>query len=119
LIARYPVPNDPQGAFGARTYATSSRVKTVTDQFSACIDHNLGEKTKLFFRVSVNNITGPTTNPSQTALDPSFAVEFFDRQRKCRVFHNALTLGDFHLGDFGGFRAQRQTFRQGIIRTRR
>lgn len=81
LIARYPLPNDPQGAFGPRTYATSSKVKTVSDQFSARIDHNLGEKTKLFFRVSVDNITGPTTNPSQTALDPSFAVEFFDRQR--------------------------------------
>lgn len=81
LISRYPLPNDAQGAFGARTYATSSKVKTVTDQFSARIDHNLSDKTKLFFRINVDNITGPTTNPSQTAIDPSFAVEYQDRQR--------------------------------------
>lgn len=81
LISRYPLPNDPQGAFGARTYATSSKVKTVTDQFSARIDHSLSEGTKLFFRFNVNTVTGPTTNPEQTALDPSFAVEYQDRQR--------------------------------------
>ena len=85
LIARYPLPNDPQGAFGARTYATSSKVKTVTDQFSARIDHNLSDKTKLFFRINADNITGPTTNPSQTALDPSFAVEYQDRQRNAAI----------------------------------
>jgi len=81
LIARYPLPNDPEGAFGLRTYATSSKVETITDQFSARLDHHLSEKTKLFFRINVDNITGPTTNPNQTALDPSFAVEFQDRQR--------------------------------------
>ena len=81
LISRYPLPNDPQGAFGERTYATSSKVKTVTDQFSARIDHSLSDKTKLFFRINADNITGPTTNPSQTALDPSFAIEYQDRQR--------------------------------------
>ncbi len=81
LISRYPLPNDPQGAFGARTYATSSKVKTVSNQFSARIDHNFSDHTRLFFRANVDNITGPTTNPSQTALDPSFAVEYQDRQR--------------------------------------
>ena len=81
LISRYPVPNDPTGAFGARTYATSSKVTTVSDQFSARIDHTLSGNTKLFFRINADNITGPATNPNQTALDPSFAVEFQDRQR--------------------------------------
>ena len=81
LLARYPMPNDQQGSFGARTYSISSKVKTVSDQFSARIDHNLDDKTRLFFRITVDNITGPTTNPSQTAIDPSFAVEYQDRQR--------------------------------------
>ena len=81
LISRYPLPNDPTGAFGARTYATSSKITTVSDQFSARIDHTLDGKTRLFLRITVDNITGPTTNPNQTALDPSFAVEFQDRQR--------------------------------------
>src|SRR5256886_10551477 len=34
LVPRIPLPNDPQGAFGARTYATSSKVATRTDQAS-------------------------------------------------------------------------------------
>ena len=41
ILARYPVPNDPQGPYGPRTYATSSKVRTVTDQFSIRIDHKL------------------------------------------------------------------------------
>src|SRR2546426_1259733 len=34
LLARYPLPNDPHGAYGARTYATSSKIVTNTDQAS-------------------------------------------------------------------------------------
>jgi hypothetical protein len=81
VLARYPLPNDPQGPFGARTYATSSKVTTVTDQFSARIDHQISDKARLFARFNLNNVTGPTTNPDQTAIDPSFAIRFLDRQR--------------------------------------
>ncbi|HEV2349362.1 MAG TPA: TonB-dependent receptor [Terriglobia bacterium] len=81
LLARYPLPNDPQGAFGARTYATSSKVSTHTDQFSVRIDHRLSDQSTLFARFSLNQITGPLTNPDQTAIDPSFAIQYFDHQR--------------------------------------
>ena len=39
ILARYPLPNEPQGPYGARTLATSSKVATDTDQFSMRIDH--------------------------------------------------------------------------------
>ena len=81
ILARYPLPNDSQGPYGARTYATSSKVTTVTDQFSARIDHRISDKAQLFGRFNLNNVTGPTTNPDQTAIDPSFAIRFLDRQR--------------------------------------
>jgi len=81
ILARYPLPNDPQGPYGARTYATSSKVSTVTDQFSVRIDHRISGKAQLFGRFNLNNVTGPVTNPDQTALDPSFAIRFLDRQR--------------------------------------
>ena len=81
LLARYPMPNDPNGAFGARTYAAPSKVRTVSNQFSIRIDHTLSDKARLFFRFNLDNIDGPTTNPSQTAIDPAFAVEYRDRQR--------------------------------------
>jgi hypothetical protein len=81
ILARFPLPNEPQGAYGARTFATSSKVATDTDQFSVRIDHRLSDKAGLFGRFSLNQVSGPTTNPDQTAIDPSFGVNFFDHQR--------------------------------------
>lgn len=81
VLARYPLPNDTQGPYGPRTYATSSKVTTNTNQFSVRIDHKISEKAQLFARFSLNNVDGPLTNPNQTAIDPSFAVRFLDRQR--------------------------------------
>jgi len=81
ILARYPLPNDSQGPYGARTYAISSKVTTVTDQFSVRIDHRISDKAQLFGRFNLNDVTGPTTNPDQTAIDPSFAIRFIDRQR--------------------------------------
>src|SRR5437868_5269367 len=34
VLARYPLPNNPAGPYGDRTYAISSKVTTRTDQFS-------------------------------------------------------------------------------------
>jgi hypothetical protein len=85
LLARYPLPNDAAGPYGARTFATSSKVTTVSDQFSVRIDHQVSDKSRLFGRFTMANVTGPTTNPSQTALAPEFAVEFLDRQRNAAI----------------------------------
>ncbi|HET7840603.1 MAG TPA: TonB-dependent receptor, partial [Terriglobia bacterium] len=85
VLARYPMPNDPLGAYGARTYATSSKIFTGTDQFSIRIDHHLSDKATLFTRFSLNQVNGPLTNPSQTAIDPSFAIQFFDHQRNAAL----------------------------------
>jgi hypothetical protein len=80
VLNGYPIPNDPQGPYGARTYATSSKVFTGSDQFSVRVDHRISDKSTLFTRFSLNQITGPLTNPDQTAIDPAFAVNFFDHQ---------------------------------------
>jgi hypothetical protein len=85
VLARYPLPNDPAGAYGDRTYAASSKVTTRTDQFSIRIDHRLSDKATLLARFSLNQVTGPVTNPDQTAIDPNFAVQFFDHQRNAGV----------------------------------
>src|SRR6266576_56379 len=85
LLARYPLPNDPHGAYGARTYATSSKVVTHTDQASLRLDHRFSDKATLFLRFSRNQVTGPITNPDQTAIDPDFGVKFFDHQRNAAV----------------------------------
>src|SRR6266478_3223600 len=50
VLHAYPLPNDPAGPYGDRTFATSSKVKTVTDQFSIRVDHRLSNKAQLFTR---------------------------------------------------------------------
>jgi hypothetical protein len=81
VLARYPLPNLPSGSYHERTYATASKVATDADQFSLRIDHKFSSKDQFFARFNLDNLSGPTTNPDQTAIDPSFAVEYFDKQR--------------------------------------
>jgi len=95
LIARYPLPNDPSGPYGARTYATSSKVTTVADQFSVRIDHQISAKSRLFGRFTICDTTGPTTNPSQTALDKQFAADFLDHQRNAAITYSRTPSAGF------------------------
>jgi hypothetical protein len=81
VLARYPLPNDPTGPYQAHTYATASKVATNANQFSVRIDHRFSSKDQFFARFNMDNLTGPTTNPDQTAIDPSFGVQYNDRQR--------------------------------------
>jgi hypothetical protein len=81
VMARYPLPNDAAGAFQARTYATASKVVTNANQFSVRLDHKFSGKDQFFARFNLDNLTGPTTNPDQTAIDPSFGIQYIDRQR--------------------------------------
>ena len=81
LLKRYPLPNDSQGPFGARTYEISSNVATNADQVSLRIDHQLSSRDRLFARFTGDNLTGPTTNPDQTTIDPTFGITYIDHQR--------------------------------------
>jgi hypothetical protein len=81
IMARYPLPNNPTGPYGANTYAASSKVVTNANQFSIRIDQALSAKAHLTARFNFNNLFGPTTNPDQTAIDPSFGVVYVDHQR--------------------------------------
>ena len=93
LLARYPLPNDPKGAYGARTHATSSKVVTDTNQASVRVDHRISDKATLFLRASRNQVSGPTTNPDQTVIDPDFGVKFLDHQRSAAArYSRTLTL---------------------------
>jgi hypothetical protein len=96
VLARYPLPNDPTGAYGERTYAAPSNVDTDADQFSIRIDQKLGEKGEFLGRLTYDNLKGPTTNPDQTLLDPSFGVQYLDRQRNV-VFTYTRTVSPRYL----------------------
>ena len=81
VLQRYPLPNDSAGSFRGNTYATPSSVITNADQFSLRLDNAFSAKDQFFARFNIDNLTGPTTNPDQTAIDPSFGTTYIDRQR--------------------------------------
>ncbi len=81
ILARYPLPNNPTGPYGANTYAVSSKVVTNANQFSIRIDQALSPKAHLMARFNFNDLYGPTTNPDQTTIDPTFGVIYIDHQR--------------------------------------
>jgi len=81
ILARYPKPNYAAGAYQDRTYATASKVATDADQLSLRLDHTFSPKDHFLARFTMDNLTGPTTNPDQTAVDPAFGVQYLDRQR--------------------------------------
>jgi hypothetical protein len=85
ILKRYPLPNDVSGPFGPRTFATSSKVVTDADQFSARLDHELSSRDRLFARFTWDNLKGPTTNPDQTAIDPAFGITYIDHQRNAAL----------------------------------
>lgn len=103
LLARYPLPNDPAGPYAARTFATSSKVTTVSDQFSVRIDHRISDQSHLFGRFTMANVAGPTTNPSQTAIDPQFAVGFLDHQRNAAIAYTRTPSPTFTMESGIGF----------------
>ncbi|MGH9405795.1 MAG: carboxypeptidase regulatory-like domain-containing protein [Terriglobia bacterium] len=103
LLARYPLPNDPGGPYGARTFATSSAVTTNSNQLSIRMDHRVSDRAKLFARFTYDDVTGPTTNPSQTAIDPSFAIRFFEHERNVGISYTRNLSPSFTSASSVGF----------------
>ncbi len=95
VLAGYPLPNDPAGAYGARTHATSAKVSTNTDQFSVRLDHRISDQATFFARFNFSNVRGPLTNPSQTAIDPGFAIRFLDHQRNAGLTYTRTSSPNF------------------------
>ena len=90
VLNGYPLPNEPNGPLGERTYAASSKVVTRTDQFSIRVDHKISDKASLLTRFSLNQVTGPLTNPDQTVINPEFGIQFFDHQRNAGVRYTRM-----------------------------
>lgn len=90
VLNGYPLPNEPNGPLGERTYAASSKVTTRTDQFSIRVDHKISDKATLLTRFSLNQVTGPLTNPDQTVINPDFGIQFFDHQRNAGVHYTRM-----------------------------
>jgi hypothetical protein len=62
ILGKYPLPNQPNGIFGARTFNYTFSQPTNDDQFSVRVDHHFGNDT-LFVRASYANQNALETDP--------------------------------------------------------
>ena len=74
------------------------------------IDHRLSDKAQMFARFNLNNVTGPLTNPSQPAIDPSFAILFFDHQRNAALHYSRTVSPHFTAETSVGYIRSTPTF---------
>ncbi len=110
VLAGYPLPNDPVGAYGARTYATSAKVTTNTDQFSLRIDHRISDRAAFFGRFNFSNVSGPLTNPDQTAIDPKFRHSLSGPPAECGNDLHSHLISELQLGCFFGIHSGHAVF---------
>ncbi len=106
ILAAYPLPNDPQGSFGARTYATSSKVATDTNQFSIRIDHRISDQGQLFARFNLDNVNGSTdqSRPVGHRSELCHPVPSTSAQPGAEL--HAHGIAPFHLRDFARLHSQ-------------
>jgi hypothetical protein len=72
VLARYPLPNDPPALTERAPTPPPPRWRRTRISSQVRLDHKISAKDQFFARFNFDNLTGPTTNPDQTAVDPSF-----------------------------------------------
>jgi hypothetical protein len=69
ILNKYPLPNQPNGIYGANTYNFMFSQPTVDDQYSVRLDHRFSDRDTIFFRASLANQTQKETDPWAAELD--------------------------------------------------
>ncbi len=81
ILNRYPMPNQPNGAYGPRTLNLQYSVPQNHDQWSARGDHRISEKDTLFVRLSYANNRLPIAEPNLAIIDRTFSSFLHNDQR--------------------------------------
>ncbi|PYV86668.1 MAG: hypothetical protein DMG05_19140 [Acidobacteria bacterium] len=102
ILNKYPMPNQPNGAFGPRTFQGSYSIPIDRNQFSVRIDHRFSERDSIFGRFAYSNNAQPSTNSALAILDPSFPTGLRNDWRNFGLTHthvfSATLLNQFKLG---------------------
>jgi hypothetical protein len=85
ILAKYPMPNNPNGIYGANTLTEQFKQPTNVNQFSVRIDHHISDKDILFGRASYINNEATETDPVAAIEDPSFSAEQINNPRNYAV----------------------------------
>lgn len=73
VLQQYPQPNDPTGAYGARTFSFEGPNPKTANQWSGRLDHRISNKDTLFGRyINIHNGL-PILEPDLWVFNPSFS----------------------------------------------
>jgi len=73
ILNKYPLPNNPNGALGPRTFQSTGSQAIDRDQYSGRLDQRFSDKDSFFFRYSVATNVAPNRNTSLSVIDPGFS----------------------------------------------
>ncbi len=72
ILSKYPMPNTPNGVFGANTLQSAYSVPINRDQYSGRFDQRFSDRDTLFFRYSVATNHAPIQNANSALINPTF-----------------------------------------------
>ena len=73
VLSAYPMPNNPIGPFGARTYTVNLKTPIDESQYSIRIDHRFSDNDSLFGRFTYSNNAIPIFSTSLAAINPQWS----------------------------------------------
>jgi Carboxypeptidase regulatory-like domain/TonB dependent receptor len=85
ILNKYPLPNKPNGIYGANTFSEQFKQPTDVDQFSVRVDHHISERDSIFGRASYINNSAKETDPVAAIEDPVFSAALLNNPRNYAV----------------------------------
>ncbi len=72
ILNKYPLPNNPGGTLGPRTFQSAYSQGVNRDQYSGRLDQRFSEKDSFFFRYSNATNVLPNQDPNEAIINPAF-----------------------------------------------
>ncbi len=85
VLNRYPLPNQPNGQYGANTLNFQFKIPSDNNQFSVRVDHRFSDKDSLFARVSYVNHHVSSDDPVVSIVDPSYGPVLTNNARNVGI----------------------------------
>ncbi len=72
ILNAYPLPTNPNGAYGPNTFQGAISNPINRDQYSGRLDQRFGDKDSFFFRYSVATNVAPDQDPNEAVINPTY-----------------------------------------------
>ncbi len=106
ILSRYPLPNQPNGIYGANTFNFEFKQPTTDNQYSIRIDHHISDRDSVFGRASYINNSQNEIDPIAAIENPQFSADNINNPRNFAISETHIVSPD--LMNFALFAVNRQ-----------